>query len=331
MTIPILICDDSSFARKQIANALPGSIGGSVSFARDGAEALDLIKQGKAELLFLDLTMPKVDGYEVLQQIRAHDLNTIVIVVSGDIQPEAHKRVMALGAIDFIKKPVKKEQIEAVLEQFGIQGETAEDTAPVHLNVSTDIWDCYKEVANVSIGQAADLLARLLGTFVKMPVPKVKLIRVEDLNSTFALVDKNDEMSAVCQGFVGAGIAGEAILIFSQSSFTDIAELMNYKGELNDSVELELLMDIGSVLIGAFLKGIAKQLDINFSQGTPLVISKHSKVLKLSARNNPDCKKSLAIEMRCAIENRNIKCNLLLLFTEDSLTPLNRIVSVLAG
>lgn len=331
MALPILICDDSSFARKQIARALPDDYSSELSFAANGEEALAVIAREKIDLLFLDLTMPKMDGYAVLNQLKQQQKKIAVIVVSGDIQPEAQKRVLDLGALDFIKKPVDKQHLKEVLAKIPLNLADQSPAKNKPLNINTDIWDCYKEIANVSIGRAADLLARLLDTYVVMPVPKVKLIRVEDLNSTFNIINNNSHMSAVCQGFIGAGIAGEAILIFSKTNFTDIAELMKYQAELNDTVQQELLMDIGSVMIGAFLKGIAKQLDINFSQGTPLVISKHTTMLKLSAHKNPDCEKTLAIEMRCAIEGRDIKCNLLLLFTEDSLKTLNRIVSVLAG
>ena len=49
--------------------------------------------------------MPEMDGFEVLENIRKKDLKSVVIVISGDIQPQARDRVMALGALDFIKNP----------------------------------------------------------------------------------------------------------------------------------------------------------------------------------------------------------------------------------
>ena len=82
----------------------------------------------------------------------------------------------------------------------------------------------------------------------------------------------NESVSAVCQGFIGKGVAGEALLIFNDSSFHDIAKLMKYEGEIDDAVQLELEMDIASILIGAFLNGLAEQLDMSFSQGHPVVL-----------------------------------------------------------
>ncbi len=52
-----------------------------------------------------NLTMPEMDGYGVLETLQREGLRNKVIVVSGDIQPEAYQRVMGLGALDFIKKP----------------------------------------------------------------------------------------------------------------------------------------------------------------------------------------------------------------------------------
>ncbi|MER2492973.1 response regulator [Catenovulum sediminis] len=120
MAIPVLICDDSSFARKQMARSLPEGWDVELSFACNGEEAIQAIKDGKGEILFLDLTMPVLDGFGTLAQIRKEDLNTMVIVVSGDIQPEAHAEVMGLGALDFIKKPASKDKIKEVLTRFGI-------------------------------------------------------------------------------------------------------------------------------------------------------------------------------------------------------------------
>lgn len=122
MPTHILICDDSNMARKQMARALPAEWDTEVSFASNGQEAIDAIKQGGKEIMFLDLTMPVLDGYQTLEAIRKDDLPIMVIVVSGDIQPEARERVKKLGAIDFIKKPVDQSKLIEVLTKYGIWG-----------------------------------------------------------------------------------------------------------------------------------------------------------------------------------------------------------------
>ncbi len=322
MTIPVLICDDSSMARKQMARALPQEWDVDVSFAENGVQGIKAIKAGKAEVLFLDLNMPEMDGYQVLEAIRAQDLPTMVVVVSGDIQPEAYQRVMQLGAVAFIKKPVSGEQIEEILLQYGIRGDSKGNVR--NISVDVDILDAYREIANVAMGRAGDLLARLLDVFVILPIPNVNMIEVSELRMALNEVADNDTLSAVCQGFIGAGIAGEALLMFNESSFSDIAELMKYKGDIDETAQLELLMDVASILLGACLTGIADQLDISFSQGHPMVIGRHVKVRDLLKYNASQWNKTLAIEIAYSIENRRINCDLLLLFTEDSLPALNK-------
>jgi chemotaxis protein CheY-P-specific phosphatase CheC len=321
MTIPVLICDDSSMARKQMARALPQDWDVAVSFAENGVQGIAGVKSGKGEVLFLDLNMPEMDGYQVLEAIRTHDLPTMVIVVSGDIQPEAYQRVMQLGALAFIQKPVSSEQIEEILTRYGIRGERKGRLGAIEVEV--DILDAYQEVANVAMGRAGDLLARLLGVFVILPIPNVNMIEVSELRMALNEVADNDTLSAVCQGFIGAGIAGEALLMFNESSFADIAELMKYQGQIDETAQLELLMDVANILLGACLTGIADQLDVSFSQGHPMVIGRHVKVRDLLKYNASNWKRTLAIEIAYSIENRRINCDLLLLFTEDSLPALN--------
>lgn len=120
MAIPLLICDDSALARKQVARALPETWDVAISYATDGYKAIEAIKQGKGEIVFLDLTMPEMDGFGVLETIRAEQLKCVVIVISGDIQQMARERVCQLGAIDFIKKPVNKEVLRETLHTFGL-------------------------------------------------------------------------------------------------------------------------------------------------------------------------------------------------------------------
>ncbi len=363
MSTKLLICDDSNMARKQLARSLPDDWDVEISFATNGVEGIEAIKAGKGDVLLLDLNMPEMDGYQVLEAILAQDLPTLTIVVSGDIQPEAHKRVTGLGALDFIQKPVNKEKLTEVLLAYGVftkaepnndnaagssastlvaseseqQVEKRSKPAPLKiepvvmsaaksepvLSLSSDLRDCYQEISNVAMGRAGDLLARLLDVFVELPIPNVNFIEVSELRMALKDVEANESTSGICQGFISAGISGEALLILNDSSFKDVASLMNYQYDEDEGTELELLMDLANVLIGACLKGISEQLDIDFSQGHPVVLGQHRKISELIANNASKWKKTLAIEISYSIENYPIKCDLLLLFTEHSMQTLN--------
>jgi chemotaxis protein CheY-P-specific phosphatase CheC/ActR/RegA family two-component response regulator len=372
MPTKLLICDDSNMARKQLARSLPEGWDVDVSFASNGIEGIAAIKAGKGDVLLLDLNMPEMDGYQVLEAILEQDLPTLTIVVSGDIQPQAHKRVTSLGALDFIKKPVNKEKLAEVLLSYGVftkeeqnlvlpaespmlvanvdvqkpidqvksntvvvpplkvvAVDTSAPVSEVELTLSAELRECYQEVANVAMGRAGDLLARLLDVFVKLPIPNVNFIEVSELSMALKAVEASESTSGICQGFISAGISGEALLILNDSSFKDVASLMNYQYDEDESTELELLMDLANVLIGACLKGISEQLDIAFSQGHPVVLGQHRKISELIASNTAKWKKTLAIEISYSIENYPIKCDLLLLFTESSMQTLNHKLSYL--
>lgn len=120
MPIPVTVVDDSKISRKMVIRSLPSDWDIELTQASNGLEALDAYRAGKAEVMFLDLTMPEMDGYEVLKILQKEALNTFVVVITADIQPEAQVRVKKLGAMAFIKKPVKTENIAKVLKQYGI-------------------------------------------------------------------------------------------------------------------------------------------------------------------------------------------------------------------
>ncbi|MFT6978299.1 MAG: chemotaxis protein CheY-P-specific phosphatase CheC [Shewanella psychromarinicola] len=323
MTIPILICDDSALARKQMARTLPKDWDVEISYATNGAEGLDVIRAGKGEIVFLDLNMPVMDGYEVLQAVQQQDLPALIIVVSGDIQIKAHERVKALGALDFIQKPVSAEAISHILQEYGIltltQGNKANDTPMMKV----DMRDACQEIANVAMGRAADLLAKLLDVFVVLPIPNVNVLEVSELTMALKATERNSTVSGLCQGFIGAGIAGEALLLFHDSSFEDMAKLMGLENPEDINTEIEVMMDTGNVLIGAFLNGISEQLDMKFSQSHPVVLGRHCSVNELIHDNSDKWQRTLAMEIKYRIEDYNIECDLLLLFTEDSIPTLN--------
>ncbi len=120
MSIPVTIADDSLLSRKTVRKALPPDWDISLTEASNGHEALAAVAAGKAEVLFLDLTMPELDGFGVLRELHEHHAKTIVIVISADIQPEAQKIVDSLGAFRFLPKPLQADQLRQTLAELGL-------------------------------------------------------------------------------------------------------------------------------------------------------------------------------------------------------------------
>lgn len=342
MTLPVLICDDSALARKQMARALPSNWDIELSFASNGEEALNAIRDGKAHLLFLDLNMPVMNGYEVLDHIRREDLSTMVLVVSGDVQAEAYGRVMAKGALDFIRKPVTSVQIEDILTRFGIFDRREKPTLSL-LSDRIELPDpgfleALREVINVAMGQAGSHLSVLLGSFIHLPVPEVFVCAYQDIGNYLDYAHDEQKAAAVfsgvSHGFSGNGVAGEGILLLHDKDITQLRALLqrDLPAQLNneDSTVAGILSDLSELLVGSCLKGISQQLDLEFNHSYPAMLGTHQELATLL-----DCtdqtESVLAVSISYHLSDPDIHCYLILLFTEDSMPGLQSRVELLSS
>ncbi|GEK13603.1 response regulator [Aliivibrio fischeri] len=324
MAISILICDDSALARKQLSRVIPASWGANIEFAQHGWEAIHKLEANTFDILFLDLTMPELDGYGTLEEIQKRNIAISTVVVSGDIQPKAQQRVAELGAKAFIKKPLDKATLISTLQNIGIQPEKpasyqVQSVQPIQLRRR----DVYLEVANVAIGRAADSLARHFDVFVHMPLPNVNLFEMSELQMTLRHLATNEHMSGVCQGFSGEGIAGEALILLSDSSVSDLLTLMDYPESDDASLELELLMDVSNILVGAFLKGIGEQAEVRFFQSAPVLLGQHISIDSVVESTKGTFNRIMAFEVSYNIDGTQIKCDMLLMIVDESLPILD--------
>lgn len=116
----VLVVDDSSVARKILVRSLPKGWASEICHAASGVEALAAYRARRPDVMFLDLNMPEMDGYQVLAALHDEPPGATVIVLSGDIQPKAQERVMALGAKAFLKKPASVGELAEALHGCGL-------------------------------------------------------------------------------------------------------------------------------------------------------------------------------------------------------------------
>ena len=129
--IPILLVEDNpadveltlrAFKRRRLSNP--------VAVARDGEEALDYVHRRGVfgdgapipGLILLDLRLPKIDGLEVLRQLKSHpvyrNIPVVVLTTSGEDRDVA--RSYELGAASYIVKPVEFEKFQEVVERIDL-------------------------------------------------------------------------------------------------------------------------------------------------------------------------------------------------------------------
>ena len=114
----ILVVEDDPILKNLLGHTLAGKY--QTLYANDGNEAIALFDQYKPSIVLLDLMLPTMDGFAVLESIRAHtgpEKNTPVLIVSNLGQQKDIERAKALGANDYlVKAEVAIEEIIAKIE-----------------------------------------------------------------------------------------------------------------------------------------------------------------------------------------------------------------------
>lgn len=134
----ILIVEDEETLLKALEHKLTLD-GYQVVLARDGAEGLSQIKDGHPDLVLLDILMPKIDGFQVLEQLRTEGIipNLPVIIVSNSGQPVEIDRALKLGARDYlVKAEFDPEEVVVKVRKVFNGGEPAAAAAPAASDVS---------------------------------------------------------------------------------------------------------------------------------------------------------------------------------------------------
>jgi two-component system cell cycle response regulator CtrA len=107
----LLVEDDRTFSRGMVA--MLGKSGIQVEVADTGEEALERAALASFDLVLLDLMLPDMDGHEVLRRLRAAQVETPVMVLSGLTGPQARVKAFHLGGDEFLAKPFDREELLA--------------------------------------------------------------------------------------------------------------------------------------------------------------------------------------------------------------------------
>jgi DNA-binding NtrC family response regulator len=114
---PLLFVDDEEEFLSTIEEFF-SELGYAVHTARNGQEALLRVKEHGPRIVFLDISMPHMDGSETLRLVREIDAAIRVIVVSGYASAELARQLLQQGACDFFQKPVDLMQLCETVERL---------------------------------------------------------------------------------------------------------------------------------------------------------------------------------------------------------------------
>jgi CheY-like chemotaxis protein len=115
----ILVADDDPLIRRLVATTLERVSGFDLVEAADGVEAVALAEEHQPEIVFLDIDMPRMDGYEACERIRAAEGTTDATIVMLTAAREAHAKAEAAGADRLLTKPFSPLAVLKLVDRVG--------------------------------------------------------------------------------------------------------------------------------------------------------------------------------------------------------------------
>jgi len=116
MTKKILVIEDSSFQRKVIMSFLREE-GYEPSGAKNGQDGLVKFDLEQPDIVILDLVMPVMDGFQVLETLKERGVTTPLIVLTSDIQLPVRVQCASLGARGFVNKPLNRDELRKAIQE----------------------------------------------------------------------------------------------------------------------------------------------------------------------------------------------------------------------
>jgi len=122
----VLIVDDDPFVRKLIATTLEDVAGFELVEAGDGREAVEVAVRDRPELVFLDVDMPELDGFEACRRLRAKPdtAGATIVMLTAAAGDSAEREAEAAGADLFLTKPFSPLELLRLVHELGASSAT---------------------------------------------------------------------------------------------------------------------------------------------------------------------------------------------------------------
>lgn len=137
----ILVVDDDHMVLKTLS-LLIEAIGYNCHSAANGLEAIEMMKKTKYDLVVSDVRMPGMDGIQLLHHIKENHPKTDVIIATGFSEQATYADVINAGAMDYLKKPIDRAELEAKLAR------ALRERHMVHKLELLSMYDCLTSLLN---------------------------------------------------------------------------------------------------------------------------------------------------------------------------------------
>ena len=118
----ILLVDDDLLMTETVRRMLAEDLH-TCDTVRFGKEAVKMAEEGAYDVILLDIMLPDIDGYEVLERLRAKNINLPYLIQSGLLDQDSEYAGLTLGVGEYLSKPYSKDQLHEMIKQVLIRSE----------------------------------------------------------------------------------------------------------------------------------------------------------------------------------------------------------------
>ncbi len=184
--------------------------------------------------------------------------------------------------------------------------------------LTEDQKEALQEIANIGMGQAGEVIAQVLNEFVTLSIPRILILQPNLIAPALQRMVDSELVSAVRQAF-HSSFRGEALVLFGVQRCADLADLMGYEDNIDHATEMEILLDISNILVGACLGGIAKQVSVDIGFSAPSLLADRVPIREMMKLNDASWQHALLVEVNFQLEKRSFACHLVILMSEPEL------------
>ena len=163
-----IIVDDEALARRGLKLRLSGRDDVEViAEARNGHEALDMIREYEPDLVFLDIQMPGMDGFGVLRELSAEDMPAIVFVTAFN---DYAIKAFEANALDYLLKPIEDDRLSEALDRVAENLDQRQA-----LKHKKSLLQLVGDITGEAVGSMEELSTRDVESMKKKEIPKLEI------------------------------------------------------------------------------------------------------------------------------------------------------------
>ena len=190
----ILVVEDNEALAEGLSKVLKGS-GYAVDIVQDGVSADAVIATQSYDLVILDLTLPEMDGLDVLRSMRGRHDTTPVLVLTARGALDERVRGLDLGADDYLAKPFEVSEVEArirvLLRRGAGLGSSIAEYGPLTLDLNSRLLSCG--------GEPIDLPARELSVLETLILSNSRIVSKQQIVESLSAFDEEVSDNAIEQ------------------------------------------------------------------------------------------------------------------------------------